>query len=362
MFKIYRNKKVLVTGHTGFKGSWLVSWLKLIGADVVGVSLPHENHDSLFNCTGMKDSIKDYRLDIRNDVELNKVIQDEKPDFVFHLAAQALVRKSYADPLLTWSTNVMGTVNVLDSLRKLDKNCTAIVITSDKCYDNVEWIWGYREHDRLGGPDPYSASKGSAELAINSYIRSYFNENSNIGICSARAGNVIGGGDWSEDRIIPDCVKAWSQNQKVTLRNPHSTRPWQHVLEPVCGYLRLGNALYEDNKLHGEAFNFGPNTNEDQSVLDIVKKMSEFWKDVVWDIENNNIKGFYESGLLKLNCDKARSLLNWHAVLEFDQTMKFTAEWYKEYYSGTNMLNFTNCQIEEYVENAKLQNLNWIDE
>ena len=361
MFKIYRDKKILVTGHTGFKGSWLISWLKLIGADVVGISLPNENDESLFASTGIKNAIHDYRLDIRDADQLSKIIQDEKPDFIFHLAAQALVRKSYIDPLLTWSTNLMGTVNVLDSLRKLDKKCPVIIITSDKCYDNVEWVWGYREHDRLGGPDPYSASKGSAELAINSYVKSFFNEATNISICSARAGNVIGGGDWSDDRIIPDCVKAWSKNQKVILRNPHSTRPWQHVLEPISGYLRLGNSLYKDNKLHGEAFNFGPNTNEDQSVLDIVKKMSEFWDDVIWDTENDT-QNFYESGLLKLNCDKARSMLDWHAVLGFDQTMKFTAEWYKEYYNNSNMYEYTKQQIKDYISFAKSQNIKWIDE
>ena len=362
MFDIYHNKKVLVTGHTGFKGSWLISWLRMIGADVVGISLPNDNKKSLYSSTGIEDQITDYRIDIRNQESLKEIILQEQPDFIFHLAAQALVRKSYTEPLMTWETNLMGTVNILDALRFLEKKCSAIIITSDKCYDNVEWIWGYREHDRLGGPDPYSASKGSAELAINSFIKSYFSDgDSNVAICSARAGNVIGGGDWSEDRIIPDCVKAWSKNEKVILRNPDSTRPWQHVLEPICGYLRLGSEIYQNESLHGNAFNFGPNSNEDKSVLDIVKKMSEYWENVIWDIEDDT-SGLYESGLLKLNCDKARSLLDWHAFLDFDTTIRFTAEWYKEFYKNSKMLDVTHKQIREFIEIARKQNIYWLNE
>ena len=362
MFNIYQNKKVLVTGHTGFKGSWLISWLRMIGADVVGISLPESIVPSLFSSTSIEDQITDYRIDIRDQKLLKDIILKEKPDFVFHLAAQALVRKSYFDPILTWDTNLMGTVNLLNALRFVDKPCSATIITSDKCYDNVEWVWGYREHDKLGGPDPYSASKGAAELAINSFIKSFFSdEKSNVAICSARAGNVIGGGDWSEDRIIPDCVKAWSADEKVILRNPSSTRPWQHVLEPICGYLRLGSKLYQEKSIHGNAFNFGPNSNDDKSVLDIVKGMSNHWKNVVWDIEEDT-SGFYESGLLKLNCDKARSLLGWHAFLDFDTTIKFTAEWYKEFYKGSEMLKVTHKQIEEFITSAGSQNISWAND
>ncbi len=360
MFKIYRDKKILVTGHTGFKGSWLISWLKFIGADVVGISLPHENDESLFASTGIKNAINDYRLDIRDADQLSKIIQDEKPDFIFHLAAQALVRKSYIDPLLTWSTNLMGTVNVLDSLRKLDKKCSVIIITSDKCYDNVEWVWGYREHDRLGGPDPYSASKGSAELAINSYVKSFFNEATNISICSARAGNVIGGGDWSDDRIIPDCVKAWSKGEVLELRNPNSTRPWQHVLEPLSGYLTLAMSLKEKPTIHGEPFNFGPISGESKSVLNLVSEMAKHWDKVNWNSNYLEKESFYESDLLKLNCDKALHLLNWKSCLQFKETIKFTVDWYKNFFKDPSYIEvFSKNQIVNYSELAKSRELKW---
>tara|TARA_B100000029_G_C17609724_1_gene969024 strand:- start:5869 stop:6957 length:1089 start_codon:yes stop_codon:yes gene_type:complete len=359
MLNIFKNKTVLVTGHTGFKGSWLVAWLKFIGAQVVGVALPDSGNISHYEVANLGQGISDNRLDIRNFDELNKIFTQTKPDFVFHLAAQALVRRSYDSTIDTWSTNVIGTVNVLEALRQLTHECCAVIITSDKCYDNVEWLWGYREDDRLGGPDPYSASKGSAEIAIQSYMRSFFSRDNGIRIASARAGNVIGGGDWSEDRIIPDCIRAWSKSKKVTLRNPESTRPWQHVLEPLSGYLRLATGLYHDNTLSGESFNFGPDTNEDQSVLDVVSTMSQFWKDVQWDVQKQD-KQPYESNLLKLNCDKARSLLNWHAVMGFEDTIQLTAEWYKNYYANSlDMFSVTKNQIITYVDKAKEIQLDW---
>jgi len=226
---IFEQKKVLITGHTGFKGVWLSHWLNQMGANIVGLALDPPTNPSHFTASNLAELIDDYRVDIRNRIELEKYVLDVQPDFVFHLAAQALVRQSYEDPLETWNTNVLGTLHVLEALRKLDKKCIAVIVTSDKCYENIEWVWGYRETDAMGGPDPYSASKGAAELAIRSHIKSFFSKNK-VRIASARAGNVIGGGDWADHRIIPDCVKSWSTGDLVSLRNPYATRPWQHVL------------------------------------------------------------------------------------------------------------------------------------
>ena len=230
----YYGKVVLVTGHTGFKGAWLTAWLRQLGAKVVGIALNPPTEPSHFSAAGLDGGIVDLRIDIRDRSKLMEAIVSAQPDFVFHLAAQSLVRCSYEDPMETWQTNVLGTLHVLEALRNLNKSCAAVIVTSDKCYDNVEWVWGYRENDAMGGPDPYSASKGAAELAIRSHIKSYFPKSSSkVRIGSARAGNVIGGGDWSSNRIVPDCVKAWSNDDIVELRNPHATRPWQHVLEPL---------------------------------------------------------------------------------------------------------------------------------
>lgn len=357
----FKGKIVLVTGHTGFKGSWLVAWLKLMGAEVTGVGLDPCTVPSNFEASAISHHIKDFRQDIRDQEKLGDIIVAAKPDFVFHLAAQALVRKSYADPTETWQTNVMGTLNVLEGLRKLKNQCTAVLITSDKCYDNVEWLWGYRENDALGGPDPYSASKGAAELVIKSYVKSYFpKETTNVRIASARAGNVIGGGDWSIDRIVPDCVKAWSQGEKVPLRNPHATRPWQHVLEPLSGYISLAAHMSDDISLHGEAFNFGPQAQQNKSVLELVVAMQKTWEQVKFEDVSGTTKGPYESGLLKLNCDKALHLLDWHAVMDFNQTVEFTSEWYKNYYGKQDMEAFTSAQIQKYREIAHEKGMTWV--
>ncbi|TGL45814.1 CDP-glucose 4,6-dehydratase [Leptospira perdikensis] len=357
----YENKRVIVTGHTGFKGAWLTTWLKLMGAEVCGIGLDPVSSPSHFEVGHIGESITDLRIDIRDRSAIEKAILDFKPDYLFHLAAQSLVRKSYNDPMETWNTNVQGTLHVLEALRKYDSPCAAVIITSDKCYDNVEWIWGYRENDALGGPDPYSASKGAAELAIKSHIKSYFPKSSSkVRIASARAGNVIGGGDWAEDRIIPDCVTAWAQKKTVDLRNPNATRPWQHVLEPLSGYLTLGAYLYSNSELHGEPFNFGPLSNQNHSVITLVKKMALHWDLVKWNDVSSQFKGPYESGLLKLNCDKALALLNWTAVMGFEDTVKFTAEWYKTYYSKPdNIIDTTVEQIKQYQEFAKNKGLEW---
>jgi CDP-glucose 4,6-dehydratase len=359
--KAYKGATVLVTGHTGFKGAWLTAWLLKLGANVVGIGLDPATEPSHFVAGNLADGITDLRLDVRDQTALMSVIQDIQPDFVFHLAAQALVRRSYADPLETWQTNLMGTLNLLEALRALDKRCAAVLITSDKCYENVEWLWGYRESDHLGGIDPYSASKGATEIAIRAHIHSYFSRDSSlVRIASARAGNVIGGGDWSSDRIVPDCVKAWSVGSVLDLRNPHSTRPWQHVLEPLSGYLCLAVDLYHRSELHGEPFNFGPKAHQDYTVLDLVKQMSCYWEQVRWNDVSDKVTGPHEAGLLKLNCDKALHHLGWTAALDFEKTVQMTIEWYKLFYQRTQqMFPITCSQIDVYTEVAQQNGIKW---
>jgi CDP-glucose 4,6-dehydratase len=360
---VFHGKTVLITGHTGFKGAWLTVWLKQLGAKVVGIALDPLTDPSHFAVAHLADGMTDLRVDIRDRVALEDALVSAQPDFVFHLAAQALVRRSYDDPIETWQTNVLGTLHVLEALRKLDKPCAAVIITSDKCYDNMEWIWGYRETDAMGGPDPYSASKGAAELAIRSHIKSYFPKaTSKVRIASARAGNVIGGGDWALDRIVPDCVKAWSINNVVELRNPHSTRPWQHVLEPLSGYLSLAVALSQRPELHGEPFNFGPPAQQNHSVLELVQQMARHWDQVRWQDVSQSTTGPYESGLLKLNCDKALHYLRWRAVMGFEDTVRMTAEWYRAYYQQPEQIAaITHAQIEAYTAVAKQQGMAWAE-
>jgi CDP-glucose 4,6-dehydratase len=357
----FDGKTVLVTGHTGFKGAWLTAWLKLMGARVVGLALDPPTNPSHFDAANLGRNMTDLRIDLRNPGAVEQAVVSAEPDFLFHLAAQALVRQSYVDPLDTWQTNVQGTLHVLEALRKLDKNCAAVIVTSDKCYDNVEWVWGYRETDTLGGPDPYSASKGAAELAIRSHIKSFFpRETSKVRIASARAGNVIGGGDWADDRIVPDCVKAWSLGDTVELRNPDSIRPWQHVLEPLSGYLMLASALSHQPKLHGEPFNFGPLAQQNRSVRELAQQMAQHWDRVSWSDVSQSANTPYESSLLKLNCDKALHQLGWHAVLGFEETVRMTAEWYRAYYDQSVSINDLTCQqILEYNFIAKKKGVAW---
>ena len=354
-------RTVLITGHTGFKGGWLTAWLKKLGANVVGISLDPPTEPSHFSAAHLFIGMTDLRIDIRDRAALEEAILSVQPDFVFHLAAQALVRRAYDDPIETWHTNVLGTLNVMEVLRKLSKPCVAVIITSDKCYDNKEWVWGYRETDEMGGADPYSASKGAAELVIHSHIKSYFPKSSSaIRIASARAGNVIGGGDWAADRIVPDCVKAWSSGHLVELRNPFSTRPWQHVLEPLSGYLSLAVLLSQQPELHGESFNFGPRPQQNKSVLDLVKQMSLYWDQVKWENVLKLEAEFHECALLKLNCDKALHYLKWHAVMDFEDTVRMTAEWYRTFYTKPmEITSMTDQQIISYTVIAKSMGLTW---
>jgi CDP-glucose 4,6-dehydratase len=360
--KIFKNKTVLVTGHTGFKGSWLSIWLNSLGAKVVGLSIDIPTEPSIFSSSLLGGMIEDHRHDIRDIIGIKKLVNQVKPDFVFHLAAQALVRKSYEDPLETMSINALGSVTILEAIRQLDKKVIAIMITSDKAYDNVEWMWGYRETDRLGGKDPYSASKGMAELAIRSFVESFFNTpESNIRVGVTRAGNVIGGGDWAKDRIVPDCMRSWSKNEAVDIRSPNSTRPWQHVLEPLSGYLTLAHNLSKDYHHHGEAYNFGPTSNQNYPVSDLINEMSKYWDKVKWNDISKNKNHLHEAGLLKLNCDKALFDLNWRPTLDFSETVKITTEWYKSYYQNPekSMYEYTISQINNYVKLAENKKIPW---
>ena len=349
---IYKNKKVLITGNTGFKGSWLTIWLLKLGAKVHGISKDIPTKPSMFKELELKKKIVHNEKDIRDLDSVIRIIEDVKPDFLFHLAAQPLVSVSYSDPIETISTNVLGTTNILEALCRSNHNCIAVIITSDKCYDNVEWPWGYKETDILGGKDIYSGSKGAAELIIKSYYYSFFKKGaSNVKVVSARAGNVIGGGDWARERIVPDCMRAWRKNEIVKIRSPKATRPWQHVLEPLNGYLKLGQQLYKGNDISGESFNFGPLSQYNHTVEELLLDLSKYWNiqepSEAYKI-TDDIK-FHEAGLLKLNCDKALLYLKWLPTLSYKKLIEFTGSWYFNFYKGQlNMLDFTFSQIEDY--------------
>ena len=363
---IFRGRKVLITGHTGFKGSWLVTWLLKLGANIVGVSKDIPTNPSLFEVLELKDKIKDYREDIRDLNRVVEIIGSEKPDFIFHLAAQPIVSLSYANPIETISSNIMGTANILEALRLSNHNCIAIMITSDKVYDNIEQVWGYREIDAIGGKDIYSGSKGGAELVIKSYYHSFFkSNNSNIKLAVGRAGNVIGGGDWAKDRVVVDCMRAWSRGEAVEIRSPKATRPWQHVLEPLSGYLRLAQALSDDSSFSGEAFNFGPKAEQNHTVVELIGDLSQYWsfKDGSLAFRVTENIPFHEAGLLKLNCDKSLVYLKWQSSLKYSDTIRFTSEWYYDFYKkDVNIYEKTIKQIEEYENIAKEGGLIWTTE
>jgi CDP-glucose 4,6-dehydratase len=358
----FRDRKVLITGHTGFKGSWLTTWLVKLGAQVTGFSLDVPTQPAMFEVLGLANRIQHVQGDIRNVQEVSRLIHELRPDFVFHLAAQAIVSVSYSDPFETVTTNVVGTMSVLEALRTLDQPCAAILITSDKCYDNVEWVWGYRETDRLGGKDVYSGSKGAAELIIKSYTQSFFQHNHPVRLAVGRAGNVIGGGDWARDRIVADCMSAWSAGQPVEIRNPNATRPWQHVLEPLSGYLWLALGLTTRPGLHGEAFNFGPRAEQNHSVVDLISDLSRHWNFTDF-LDACSITGnmtFHEAGLLKLNCDKALFQLRWEPSLDYGTTARLVSDWYRSYYQQTvDMYSLTLQQISEYESIAENKKQAW---
>ena len=358
--KYLQNETVVVTGHTGFKGSWLTTWLKILGANVVGISLDPPTTPSHFIEAEVNEGIEDIRLNLSQRVEIKKIFQNVKPKYVFHLAAQSLVKASYDRPFDTWETNLMGTISVLEALKDLKHACYRVLITSDNCYDNMDWGWGYRETDKLGGIDPYSASKGATELAIRSYVHSFFSDPScKVKISIARAGNVIGGGDWASDRIIPDAIRAWASGAELEIRFPNATRPWQHVLEPLSGYLLLATQLNSQPSLHGEPFNFGPTVGSEKRVIDLVEAMGHYWNKVKWKVVDNQTT-HYESSLLRLNCDKALSYLKWTAVMDFENTVRMTSNWYKSYYENKSKIkDVTKSQIEEFYKLASRKGVVW---
>lgn len=349
----YKNRRVLVTGHTGFKGSWLTLWLKYMGAEVTGISLPPEtlpNHWDL-----LKLDIESLYIDIRNEELIRDNIAAIRPEVVFHMAAQPLVRRSYRQPLDTWATNVMGTANVLDACRQVEELASIVVVTTDKCYENREWVWGYREIDPLGGHDPYSASKAGSELVAASYRRSFFNTPSSALLATARAGNVIGGGDWSEDRLIPDLVRSVEANRSLEIRSPNATRPWQHVLECLSGYLMLGQQLLEGNKSCAEAWNFGPDREGNRPVKYVLAALKENWPIVEWHCSNTPQP--HEAQLLHLDSGKSREKLLWHPVWTFDEGVSMTAEWYRAWMDRGDVISLD--QLQNYINIAKQRGLPW---
>ena len=345
----FSGKRILITGHTGFKGSWLSFILTQLGAEVIGYALPPVDHDSHFEKLKLKKIMNHIEGDIRDKEHLIATLKSSKPEYVFHLAAQALVKRSYDDPVETFTTNVMGSVHLLEAVRMTNTVRSLVYITSDKCYENNEWIWGYRENDRLGGHDPYSASKAAAEIAFSAYARSYLNNVPDLGIGTTRAGNVIGGGDWSQTRIVPDCIRASQNNQKVNLRNPLATRPWQHVLEPLSGYLLLAFGLREDPKKYSGSWNFGPSTIESRTVCEVANYFINYLNAGSVSISETSSQQ-HEAQLLQLNCDKAHQLLNWYPRWNIDTTLKMTADWYVSCINGEEIQEVTRSQIKQYFK------------
>lgn len=360
---VYAGRRVLVTGHTGFKGSWLSLWLLELGAEVAGFAIDIPTQPSNFEALGLGGRLRDYRGDIRDAARFAAAVDEFRPEIVMHLAAQAIVRRAYAEPHATFHVNTLGTVNVLETLRTRPWVRAAVIVTSDKAYRNVEWVWGYREEDRLGGEDPYSGSKGAAELAAYAYMHSFFLQDSAAtAVATARAGNVIGGGDWAEDRIVPDCVRSWSEGRTVRVRHPRATRPWQHVLEPLSGYLLLASQLWQRSAaVAGQSYNFGPAMAEDQPVEELIRLMAEHWPAARWEVDADGLQGRPEARLLRLSCEKALADLRWHAALTFPETVAMTSHWYRRYYEGggADMWEVALAQVADYCGKARARGLSW---
>ena len=348
--QFWKGKKVFLTGHTGFKGSWLSLWLTSMGAKVTGYALAPNTTPNLFDVLAIDSLIeKSHIADLRDLSSLQNVMSGANPDVVIHMAAQPLVRYSYANPVETYATNVMGTVHVLESTRAIDSVRSTVVVTTDKCYENKEWVWGYRENEPMGGYDPYSNSKGCAELVTSAYRQFYFSsQNSTNKVASARAGNVIGGGDWSEDRLIPDAIKAFEANEPLMIRNPLATRPWQHVLEPLSGYLILAQALYEQDSSFASGWNFGPSDEDNRSVQEVVDLLISGWGDSAsW--EKEGAKQPHEASLLKLDCSKARTQLGWVPKWDLETATQKIVDWQKAFQEKENMQEVSLLQINQYM-------------
>jgi CDP-glucose 4,6-dehydratase len=352
---IYRGRRVLLTGHTGFKGSWLAAWLASLGAHVTGLSLDPigaPNHWDILS-TGATD----LRGDIRERDVVARALEQARPEIVFHLAAKTLVRESYADPLGNWSTNVMGTANVLEACRHTTGVRAVVAVTTDKVYANREWCWGYRENDPLGGHDPYSASKAATELVVESYRKSFWHAEGSLLLASARAGNVIGGGDWAADRLVPDLVRSLYQRRPLEIRSPNSTRPWQHVLECLSGYLLLGQRLLNGERDFADAWNFGPAVEDNRTVADLLALIKPHWPELDWSLGPASAN--HEAGLLLLDCTKARKLLGWRPVLGLEQGLAMTARWYREH--GESGAASTERQLREYIAAAAQARACWVE-
>lgn len=351
--KAYRGRRVLVTGHTGFKGSWLCLWLHSLGAEVSGIALDPPSEPNHWDLLGLP--IKDHRVDIRDEAAIREVFTIEKPEVVFHLAAQPLVRRSYQEPIPTWATNVMGTAHILEAVRHTPEVLAAVVITSDKCYENREWPWAYRERDRLGGHDPYSASKAGAELVAASYRSAFLQQTGAPLLATARGGNVIAGGDWSEDRLIPDLIRAVAAREPLVIRSPQATRPWQHVLDCLSGYLVVGQRLLAGDSSVAEAWNFGPDQHGNRTVEQVLGDLAHDWSQIGWKPTASPQP--HEAGLLQLDSAKARLHLGWRPVWNYGQAIRNTADWYRHWLDDGEVLS--THQLAEYRADAVCAGLDW---
>jgi CDP-glucose 4,6-dehydratase len=358
MKSFWEGKKVVITGHTGFKGSWLSLWLQHLGAQIVGISLDPPTHPSLYSEANVSEGMLSLREDIRDGKAIKKIFKKHKPEVVFHLAAQPLVRYSYEQPVETYETNVMGTLNVLEGIRSINTVRSVVMITTDKCYQNQEWVWGYRESDPLGGHDPYSSSKGAAEILISSYRDSYFPlerfDEHRVAIASARAGNVIGGGDWAKDRLMPDIIYAFQKDKEVHVRNPNAIRPWQHVLDPLSGYMQLAEKLFIDGREYSGPWNFGPRKTDERTVKWVVDRMSQYWgSNASWTHDESDHP--HEANYLKLDCSKSHSNLGWEPKWGLDDALLNVIEWYKNKdFDNINHREACMKQIIRYMTDGRI--------
>ena len=355
---IYKGKTVLITGHAGFKGSWLAFWLKNMGANVIGYSLLPDSEEKMYDVLHLEKYINEsYIADICDTQKLNAVFAKTNPDIVFHLAAQPIVRLSYSEPILTYQTNVMGTLNVLEAARKTPSVRAFVNITTDKCYENKEKVEGYKEDEPFGGYDMYSSSKGCSEILSSSYRRSFLMNGKPYALATARAGNVIGGGDWAKDRLIPDCIRAFQADKTVEIRNPYATRPWQHVMEPLAGYMILGQKLLESGDKYATGYNFGPEFGTPVRVAEVAKQVAEVWGNGKVVVGSGD--GLHEANLLQLNIDKAKRELGFLPIWDAKKAIAETTKWYSAYYSKEDMVKYTKNQIDNFINDARVKGVEW---